>query len=195
MRIGIERWPDWADSTVRWWCRCRCARCGQCARCDRCGWTSLCQMPSDHAFGIGVLARFLLKLLVHFVETLRGKMLVQPILDAKPCLGTPLFHLRHGNLICMDWMWIFTFLSLGTTSCVWIEEAGIKIKVSRSFPWRPGMMHSCLSSLHGWRWSWLNHWILKSHSLYLLVSRLPWPWLARFFVGVPGGIPKTLIHM
>jgi hypothetical protein len=59
-------------------------------------------MPSDQVFGIGVLARFLLKLLVHFVETLRGKMLVQPILDAKPCLATPLFHLRHGNLICMD---------------------------------------------------------------------------------------------
>jgi hypothetical protein len=58
-------------------------------------------MPSDQVFGIGALARFLLKLLVHFVETLCGKMLVQPLLDAKPCLATP-FRLGHGNLICMD---------------------------------------------------------------------------------------------
>ena len=59
-------------------------------------------MPSDQVFGIGIFVRFLLKLLVQFVETLCGKMLIQPLLDASLCVATPLFRLRHGNLVCMD---------------------------------------------------------------------------------------------
>ena len=185
--------PSWLGSTQGRCCGCRCARCG---RCGQSGRIASCQMPSDELFGIVVLARFKLKRLVHLVDILHGKMLVQPLLDAKACLATSLFRLWCGNLICMDGMWVFTSLPLGTIGCVWIEEAGVKIKISWSWscPWSYGTtIGSCPTRcLHGWRRSWLNHWILQSHSLHLLVSRLPW--LSRSFVGV-GRVPKTLIHM
>jgi hypothetical protein len=59
-------------------------------------------MTSDKRFGKGVLARFPLELLLHFVEILRSKMLGQPFLDAMPCVATLLIRNRHGDLICMD---------------------------------------------------------------------------------------------
>ena len=74
---------------------------GRC-RCGRCGRIGPGQMTSDKGFGEGVLARFPLELLLHFVEILPGKMLGQPSLDAMPCVATLLLRNRHGDKICMD---------------------------------------------------------------------------------------------